>query len=162
MFESGIPITMIGLDVTHKALIYPDEVEVLRKLGKVGKILAELMDFYAIFYSKQFKGNPIHDAVAVASVFQPDIVSTRHLNVTVETSGEFTLGRTVVDFRGVTGRKVNCDVALGLDREGIIELIFRCSNLSRARWQGIMPRNVLLANAKVIGVTGTFRAQSTY
>lgn len=124
VFESGIPITMVGLDVTHKALIYPDEVEVLRKLGKVGKILAELMDFYAIFYSKQFKGNPIHDAVAVASVFQPDIVSTRHLNVTVETSGEFTLGRTVVDFRGVTGRKANCDVALGLDREGFIELIF--------------------------------------
>ncbi len=124
VFESGVPVTMVGLDVTHKALIYPDEVEALRKLGKIGKALAELMDFFSIFYSKQFKGNPIHDAVAVACVFKPDIVSTQHLNVSIETAGEFTLGRTVVDFRGVTGRKPNCDVALGLDREGFIELIF--------------------------------------
>ncbi len=134
VFESGVPITMVGLDVTHKALIYPDEIEALRKLGKIGKAIAELMDFYGVFYRKGFKGNPIHDALAVAAVFEPDIISTRHLNVSVETSGEFTLGRTVVDFRGVTGRKANCDVALGVDREGFIELLF---NAVRTLEQGL-------------------------
>jgi pyrimidine-specific ribonucleoside hydrolase len=86
--------------------------------------IAELMDFYGVFYRKRFEGNPVHDALAVAAVFESDIVSTRLLNVCVETSGEFTLGRTVVDFRGVTGRKPNCDVALGVDRERFINLIF--------------------------------------
>jgi len=124
VFESGVPITMIGLDVTHKALIYPDEIEALRKHGRIGKTVAELLDFYGVHYRKRFEGNSIHDALAVAAVFEPDIVSTRHLNVCVETSGEFTLGRTVVDFRGVTGREPNCHVALGVDRERFIELIF--------------------------------------
>ncbi|MGI6661747.1 MAG: nucleoside hydrolase [Bacillota bacterium] len=124
VFESGVPITMVGLDVTHKALIYPDEIEALRKHGRIGMAIAELMDFYGVFYRKRFEGNPVHDALAVAAVFESDIVSTRLLNVCVETSGEFTLGRTVVDFRGVTGRKPNCDVALGVDRERFINLIF--------------------------------------
>lgn len=124
VFESGVPLTMVGLDVTHRALIYPDEIEALRKQGRIGRAIAELMDFYRIFYRKQFKGNPIHDAVAVAAVFCPDVISTQHLNVSIETVGEFTTGRTVVDFRGVTGREPNCDVALGIDRETFIELIF--------------------------------------
>ena len=124
VFESGVPITMIGLDVTHKALIYPDEIEALRRFGRIGRTVAELMDFYGNHYRKRFEGNPIHDALAVAAVFEPDIVSTRHLSVCVETSAEFTLGRTVVDFRGVTGREPNCHVALGVDRERFIELIF--------------------------------------
>ncbi|HHW17534.1 MAG TPA: nucleoside hydrolase [Firmicutes bacterium] len=129
VFESGVPITMIGLDVTHKALIYPDEVEALRKSGRVGRVVAELMDFYSIFYRQQgFKGNPIHDAVAVAAVFEPDIVTTRYLHVDIETSGEFTVGRTVVDFSGVTGKSPNCHVALGLDRERFIKLIFDAVN----------------------------------
>lgn len=130
VFESGVPITMIGLDVTHKALIYPDEIEAMRRQGRVGKVIAELMDFYSIFYQKEqgFKGNPIHDAVAVATVFAPDIVSTRHLHVDVETCGEFTLGRTVVDFTGVTGKEPNSDVALDIDRERFINMIFDAVN----------------------------------
>lgn len=124
VFESGVPLTMVGLDVTHRALIYPDEIEALRKQGRIGRAIAELMDFYGIYYRKQFKGNPIHDAVAVAAVFCPEVLSTQHLNVSIETVGEFTLGRTVVDFRGVTGREPNCDVALGIDREAFIDLIF--------------------------------------
>lgn len=125
VFESGIPITMIGLDVTHKALIFPDEVERLRKTGPIGAYIGELMDFYSVFYRSQgFKGNPIHDALAVAAVFKPDIVATKYLHVDVETHGEFTLGRTVVDFGGVTGKPANCDVAVDVDRDTFIKMIF--------------------------------------
>ncbi len=124
VFESGIPITMIGLDVTHKALIFPDEVFALRKTGPIGEYIGELMDFYSIFYRSQgFPGNPIHDALAVATVFEPDIVQAKYLHVDIETHGEFTLGRTVVDFGGVTGKAPNVDVALDVDRERFIALI---------------------------------------
>jgi len=135
VFESGVPLTMIGLDVTHKALIYPDEVEAMRNMGRVGKVAAELMDFYSIFYRQQgFLGNPIHDALAVAAALEPDIVSTRYLRVDVETSGEFTLGRTVVDLSKVTGKKPNCHVALGLDRDRFIKMVFEAiENLENGR-----------------------------
>jgi pyrimidine-specific ribonucleoside hydrolase len=125
VFESGVPITMIGLDVTHKALIYPDEIQRLRKTGPIGEFVGELMDFYSIFYRSQgFPGNPIHDALAVAAVFRPGIVKTKFLRVDVETTGEFTQGRTVVDFSGVTEKPHNCDVALEVDRDPFIKMIF--------------------------------------
>ena len=124
VFESGIPITMIGLDVTHKALIFPDEVRSLRETGPIGEYAGELMDFYSVFYrSHGFPGNPIHDALAVAAAFQPDIVKTSHLHVDIETHGEFTLGRTVVDLGGVTGKAPNVDVALDVDRERFVAMI---------------------------------------
>ena len=44
VFESGVPLTMVGLDVTHRALIYPDEIEALRKQGRIGRAIAELME----------------------------------------------------------------------------------------------------------------------
>ncbi len=125
VFESGVPMTMIGLDVTHKALIYPGEVQRLRKTGPIGSFAAELMDFYSVFYRSQgFPGNPIHDALAVAAAFEPDIVKTRRLHVDVETCGEFTLGRTVVDFSGVTRKAPNVDVALEVDRDRFIKMVF--------------------------------------
>jgi pyrimidine-specific ribonucleoside hydrolase len=125
VFESGVPVTMIGLDVTHKALIFPDEVEELRATGPIGSFAGDLMDFYSAFYRSQgFRGNPIHDALAVAAVFEPDIVKTRRLHVDIETHGEFTLGRTVVDFDGVTHKDANVDVALEVDRERFVGLIF--------------------------------------
>jgi len=124
VFESGIPITMIGLDATHKALIMPDEVAAIRESGAIGKYMGELMDFYSIFYrSRGFPGNPIHDALAVAAAYQRDIVKTLHLHVDIETGGEFTLGRTVVDFGGVTGKEPNAEVALDVDREKFVAMI---------------------------------------
>lgn len=124
VFESGVPITMIGLDATHKALIYPDEVGAIRKGGPVGTFVGDLMDFYSVFYRAQgFEGNPIHDALAVATVFEPDIVKTVFKHVDVETAGEFTLGRTVVDLGGVTGKEPNALVAMDVDRTRFVSLI---------------------------------------
>lgn len=125
VFRSGVPITMIGLDVTHKALIFPDEVEALRKIGRIGRVAAELMDFFSIFYRSQgFKGNPLHDAVAVAAAIDKSVISTRRLHVDVEVCGELTLGRTVVDLTGVTGKPANAEVAFEIDRERFIKMIF--------------------------------------
>lgn len=124
VFESGLPITMVGLDATHKALILPDEVASLRRTGPIGEFTGQLMDFYSLFYRSQgFAGNPVHDALAVAAVIEPGVVKTRHLHVDVETRGEFTLGRTVVDFGNVTGKAPNVDVALDVDRERFVGMV---------------------------------------
>ncbi len=122
VFEAGIPVTMIGLDVTHQALIYPDEIASFKALGKVGQMAAVLMEAYSTFYrSKGFSGNPIHDAVAVAHLLAADLVHTKEARVEIETRGELTSGRTVVDFS--LQKPANCSVGLSIHREKFIHLI---------------------------------------
>ncbi|HCJ09970.1 MAG TPA: pyrimidine-specific ribonucleoside hydrolase RihA [Clostridiales bacterium] len=124
VFESGVPITMVGLDVTHEAQLYPEENEVLRAGGRVGRMVAELVDFYARFHPRfGFKGSPMHDPLAVAAVIDPTLVRTRALRVDIETQGLHTTGQTVVDFFGVTERPPNADVALEVDRERFIRML---------------------------------------
>jgi inosine-uridine nucleoside N-ribohydrolase len=125
VFASGIPITMIGLDVTHKALFTRDHAERLRESGRAGRFVAELSDFFQRFHetSYGFEGSPIHDAMAVAHVIDPTLVTTRRANVAVEAHSEFCDGRTVVDLRGVTGRPENAEVGVDIDAERFLELL---------------------------------------
>jgi inosine-uridine nucleoside N-ribohydrolase len=125
VFGSGIPITMIGLDVTHKALFTRAHAEELREAGRAGRFVAELSDFFQQFHERSygFEGSPIHDAMAVAHVIDPALVTTRHVNVAVETSSELCDGRTVVDLRGVTGREPNADVGVDVDAERFLDLL---------------------------------------
>jgi len=125
VFASGIPITMIGLDVTHKALFTRAHADRLRGAGRAGTFVAELSDFFQLFHERsyRFDGSPIHDAVAVAQVIDPTLVETRHANVAVETASDFCDGRTVVDLRGVTQREANADVGLDIDAPRFLELL---------------------------------------
>jgi inosine-uridine nucleoside N-ribohydrolase len=125
VFASGIPITMVGLDVTHKALFTRAHAERLRDAGRAGRFVAELSDFFQAFHESSygFDGSPIHDAMAVAHVIDPTLMTTRHTNVSVETRSELCDGRTVVDLRGVTGREPNADVGVDVDAERFLELL---------------------------------------
>ncbi len=125
VFASGIPITMIGLDVTHRALFTRAHAEGLREAGRAGRFVAELSDFFQAFHERSyhFDGSPIHDAMAVAHVVDPTLVTTRHANVAVETRSELCDGRTVVDLRGVTGRRENADVGVDVDADAFLELL---------------------------------------
>ncbi|SDY23659.1 pyrimidine-specific ribonucleoside hydrolase RihA [Tindallia californiensis] len=125
VFKSGIPITMSGLDVTHKAQVYDEEIESIRlQGGKVSVMVAELLDFFAKFHKEMgFEGSPLHDPCAVAWLIKPDIFTTKHLHVAIETKGEFTTGATVVDYRGVTGKIPNTEVIYDVDREAFIKLL---------------------------------------
>jgi pyrimidine-specific ribonucleoside hydrolase len=118
VFESGIPITMVGLDVTNKTLFTFEDIKEMKDLdGPVSSIVAPLMDFFAKanreFFG--FNGAPLHDALAVSYLIQPEILKTRHLHVAIETKGDLTRGRTVVDVYGITGIKPNADVAFDVD-----------------------------------------------
>jgi pyrimidine-specific ribonucleoside hydrolase len=127
VFESGLPITMSGLDVTHLARAGSSERERLRSLGRHGGVVAELLEFFAATYERiyGFDAPPLHDAVAVSAVLQPALLKTRQMRVDVECESELTRGETVCDFYGVTGKPSNAEVGVGLDREGFFELLYR-------------------------------------
>lgn len=127
VFQSGVPTTMIGLDVTHQAQIMASDVEYLLKSGKrVGVMVGELLEFFGEFHKTMgFAGMPLHDPLAMATVLDPSIVQTKHLPVRIETQGQYTTGRTVVDFYGVTKEKPNVDVALEVDRERFVKMILK-------------------------------------
>ena len=86
VFASGLDVTMVGLDVTHRALVTTAHKEQLRAAGRVGRFVAELLDFYGVFHRKVygFDGSPVHDAVAVAQVIRPDLLELERLNVRVD------------------------------------------------------------------------------
>ena len=126
VFESGIPILMAGLDVTHQALVLPEDVARLEGLGtRTGRVLADLMRFFGIHHRERYgwPGPPVHDAVAVAVLVAPWLVLRRDLFVAVETGDGLTRGRTVGDERGVAGRAPNAEVGVGLDRPAFLELV---------------------------------------
>jgi pyrimidine-specific ribonucleoside hydrolase len=126
VFRSGVPITMIGLDVTHKAIFLDGErLAMAAAGGRASKTMADLLGYYQGFHRRVYgwNGGPIHDAVAVAAVAHPGLVETAHRNVTIELTGEHTRGRTVVDMREVTGREPNADVGIEIDRDRFIGLL---------------------------------------
>lgn len=126
VFESGLPLTMIGLDVTHQARVGDAELARLRAMNRpVASLVADLIEFFRGTYQRVFGFDfaPIHDAVAVAQVIRPGIVKTRFLNVVVETRSEFCNGQTVVDLYGVTGRPPNCHVGFELDRDAFMQMV---------------------------------------
>ncbi|MEK3867458.1 nucleoside hydrolase [Paenibacillus sp. FSL H7-0716] len=125
VFESGIPITMSGLDVTDKAAIFEDEILALKERGPVSTMVGELLDFYSIYGKKMgYVGSALHDPCAVAWLLYPELFEFEHLYVTVETEGKLTRGMTVADRRKKTDRPANVQVLVGVDREAFMKLIF--------------------------------------
>jgi inosine-uridine nucleoside N-ribohydrolase len=125
VFASGLDVTMVGLDVTHQALLGPAEEAKLREAGRVGAFVAELNVFFSRYHRETYgwEGAPIHDAVALAHVIRPELVETRRRNVEIELESDLTRGRTVVDLWNRTDREPNANVAVELDRDGFFELL---------------------------------------
>ena len=125
VFESGLDVTMIGLDVTHQALMTKADAERLRGTGRTGTLVAELWEFYNRFHSQTygFDGSPIHDAVALAHVFRPDLVETEHRHVEIDCGSELCRGRTVVDLWRRTENEPNAHVGVEIDGRAFIELL---------------------------------------
>jgi inosine-uridine nucleoside N-ribohydrolase len=125
IFTSGLPITMIGLDVTHQALVTGEHAERLRSIGRVGRVVAELLDFYSRFHRETygFVGSPIHDAVAVAQIVRPGLVETAHRYVAIECGSELCRGRTVVDLWQRSGVEPNVSVGRAIDGPAFVELL---------------------------------------
>jgi pyrimidine-specific ribonucleoside hydrolase len=103
VFAEGLDTTMVGLDVTHRALIKDAHTEQMRGAGKVGKVVAELMDFYARFHRARYPdldGSPMHDPVCVAHLIDPTLMDVREAFIEVDCTTGPSWGRTNVDWRG--------------------------------------------------------------
>ncbi len=125
VLHAGLWVTTVGLDVTHQAVTTPALQARIRATGRVGIFVADLLDFFAVYHRKTYgwDGAPIHDAVAMAEVIRPGLLTTRHRNVEVELESELCRGRTVVDLWHRTGRPPNAHVAVDLDRDAFFELL---------------------------------------
>lgn len=120
VFESGVPLVMVGLDLTHQAMATAEIVERIAAIdNRVSAFVVELLNFFSdtYFHVFGFNGAPIHDACAIAYVNDPSVFTTIKRRVDIETKGEFTYGMTVVDLYKVTGREPNVEVADKLDQE---------------------------------------------
>ena len=125
VFSSRLDVTMVGLDVTHRAIFGPEPTARLQAAGRVGAMVAELLDFYGRFHREAYgwDGSPIHDAVAMAHAFRPGILETIHTGVRVDCGEELGRGRTNVDLRGRVGWEPNAHVAVEIDADAFIELL---------------------------------------
>jgi len=126
VFDSGLDVTMIGLDVTHQALATDEVTARIAALDTdVARMVVDLIRFFESTYRREysFPFAPVHDPVAVATVIRPEIVTLREVFVAVETRGEWTTGETVVDLHGRYRRPANAKVAVDLDVDGFWDLV---------------------------------------
>jgi len=126
VFESGLDVTMVGLDVTNRAVLSNADAASLRGGGPVAEAAADMVDFYLRFYNAAYEhgGAPIHDAVALAHVFRPDFLTVERRHVQVDTSDGVCRGRTVVDMRRrTTLPEPNASVAVDIDVEAFRGLL---------------------------------------
>jgi inosine-uridine nucleoside N-ribohydrolase len=125
VFSSGLDITMVGLDVTHQALVTPAVAEELRGSSAAGRLVAELVDFYSQFHSRRYPelgGSPMHDPVAYAYALRPELLEVTDAVVEVDCAWDAGRGRTNVDFRG-RGGEPNAKVAVGIDADAFIRML---------------------------------------
>ena len=127
VFVEELDTTMVGLDVTHRALITDEHTERMRGAGKVGKVVAELMDFYARFHKARYPdlaGSPMHDPVCIAHLVDPTLMDVRDAFIEVDCSTGPSWGRTNVDWRGREHFGApNAKVGLDIDGARFAELV---------------------------------------
>ncbi|MBX4775199.1 MULTISPECIES: pyrimidine-specific ribonucleoside hydrolase RihA [unclassified Klebsiella] len=127
VFQSGLPVVMAGLDVTHKAQIHVEDIERFRRIGNpISTIVAELLDFFLEYHKDEkwgFVGAPLHDPCTIAWLLKPEMFTTVERWVGVETQGKYTQGMTVVDFYNLTGKQPNATMMLDVDRQAFVDLL---------------------------------------
>jgi purine nucleosidase len=126
VFNSGIHIVVMPLDVTHKVLVTKPRNDAFRALGTtVGDAVADMTDFFERFDKEKYgsDGAPLHDPCVTAYLIRPELFIGRHINVSIETASELTLGMTVADWWGVTERAPNAMFMGDVDADGFFSLL---------------------------------------
>ncbi|MDN6832224.1 MAG: pyrimidine-specific ribonucleoside hydrolase RihA [Enterobacterales bacterium] len=127
VFQSGLPIVMAGLDVTHRAQIMSEDIERFRQLDNpVAAVVADLLDFFMEYHKQEkwgFQGAPLHDPCTIAWLIKPSMFTCVERWVGVETQGKYTQGMTVVDYYGLTNNAPNTTVMMDIDRQAFVDLL---------------------------------------
>ena len=117
---------MMPLDVTHQLLTTKARVEKIAALGnRPSQVLVEWLAFFERFDIEKYgsDGGPLHDPSVIAYLLKPELFTGRHCNVEIETESELTVGMTVADWWGVTGRTANATFMRHVDADGFFELL---------------------------------------
>ena len=126
VFKSGVPLVVMPLDVTHKALVTKPRNDAFRSIGTpVGVAVAEMTDFFERFDKEKYgsAGAPLHDPCVTAYLIDPDLFTGRHINVEIETQSELTMGMTVADWWRVTDRAPNALFMGDINADGFFDLL---------------------------------------
>ena len=125
VYHSGVPLQMCGLDVTERALVYPEEWQRIRELNNpVAEVVAGWFDFFFIHVSSLgWKGATTHDPCAVLSILHPEIFTIKDYYVDIELSGKYCRGATIADYHNRLGNKPNCRCVVDVDREKFVEYL---------------------------------------
>jgi purine nucleosidase len=126
VFASGVRLTVMPLDVTHKALTSRARIDAFRALGTpVGDAVVGWTDFYERFDKEKYgsQGGPLHDPCVIAYLLKPELFSGRFINVEIETQSDLTRGMTVADWWGVTDRTPNATFMGDVDADGFFALL---------------------------------------
>ncbi|MDG1430325.1 MAG: nucleoside hydrolase [Paracoccaceae bacterium] len=126
VFSSKVPIVVMPLDVTHKALVTKPRNDAFRNLGtQVGTAVAQMTDFFERFDKEKYgsEGAPLHDPCVTAYLIKPELFSGRHINVEIETKSDLTRGMTVADWWRVSGREANALFIGDVDADGFFDLL---------------------------------------
>ena len=126
VFRAGIPIVVMPLDVTHKALVTKPRNDAFRALNSpVGTAVAQMTDFFERFDKEKYgsSGAPLHDPCVTAYLIRPELFQGREINVTIETESELTMGMTVADWWRVTDRPANATFMRDIDADGFFALL---------------------------------------
>ena len=126
VFAAGVPLVVMPLDVTHKALTDRAWVEAMRALpGRCGPAVAGWTDFFERFDTAKYGslGAPLHDPCTIAWLLRPDLFEGREINVEIETEGRWTTGMTVADWWRVSGRAPNALFLKDVDRDALFALL---------------------------------------
>ncbi len=126
VFDAGVDVVMLPLDVTHQALVTPPRLARFRSLGTpVGDAVAGMLEFFERFDVEKYgaEGGPLHDPCVIAYLLAPDLFGGRRCHVAVETASEQTMGMSLVDWWGVTGQEPNAFVVRTVDADGLFDLL---------------------------------------
>ena len=127
VYHSGVPLQMCGLDVTERALVYPEDWQRIRELNNpVAEVVAGWFDFFFIHVSSLgWKGATTHDPCAVLSILHPEIFTIKDYYVDIELSGKYCRGATIADYHNRLGNKPNCRCVVDVDREKFVEYLVK-------------------------------------
>ncbi|MEL6683519.1 MAG: nucleoside hydrolase, partial [Pseudomonadota bacterium] len=126
VFASGVKLTVMPLDMTHKALTTKPRIDAFRSMHtKVGDMVAAWTDFFERFDMEKYgsEGAPLHDPCTIAYLIEPQLFQGRHINVEIETQSNLTLGMTVADWWRVTDRPANVMFMKDIDASGFYALL---------------------------------------
>jgi purine nucleosidase len=126
VMRSGVDIVMVPLDVTHQVLATKERIARIKAIGnKAGAAVTAMLEFSERFDLGKYgwEGAPLHDPCVIAYLLHPELFQGRHINVSIETGSELTVGMTVADYWGVTGKAKNCTYLRSADADGFYKLL---------------------------------------